>query len=306
MIINTTKPTWFCLVLLAGLLGCSKTEGAVAAAGGGSAASGGDAPAQPDLQQQAALQQAVEQMQSLFDEHKIQVDTAAGTVTIPAVMNAPRDPIEYLLIHRKGKMHEAMFFTFTKPSVLNTALLLLGMEQGSNATYREKDPAPSLEEVRAGVDPIIVTPPQGKPFWMTVRFDPGDGTRAEHCIEDLIYDLGGDGPVGPTSWVYLGGRMASLYKDEPEVYIADFEGNIISVCYLTPDNHLGTMSHERARDDQNWWLTDKCPADGTEVEFVFHVREPELAKVRRKRLADQGAPRQAPQSEIPEGRNGGR
>ncbi len=35
--------------------------------------------------------------------------------------------------------------------------------------------------------------------------------------------------------------MAKLYKNEPEVFVADFEGNLVSVCYLTPDNHLGTM-----------------------------------------------------------------
>ena len=300
----------------------SATDGRTEAGGwGGAGASGQDPkPSQPalqdprsakqdpkdDAQAKAAAKKLVEAMKSTFDEHGIIVDTDAGTVTIPAVMNSPRDPIEYLLIHRKGKMHEAMMFTKSQPSVINTALLLLGFEKGKNASYREKDPMPTLEELEAGVDPIIITPPSGRQYWMTVRFKDADGQKVEYAVEDLIYDLRGDGPLGKAAWYYIGGRMASLYKDEPEVYIADFEGNLVSVCYLLPDNHLGTIKHERARDDQNWWLTDKCPMPETEIEFVFHKNKPKLVAAREKRLEAEGAPKEQPQSEVPEGRNGGR
>lgn len=223
-------------------------------------------------------------MKEQFAAEKIRIDGEAGTATIPAVMNEPRDPIEYVLIHRSGKMHEAMFFTFAKPSVLNAALLLLGFERGRNATYREKDPPPTLEEIQKGADPLIITPPEGMQFWMTVRFAGPDGKPVEYCVEDLLYDLTIGGPVGKVDWIYLGGRMASLYRDEPEVFVADFEGNLVSACYLSPDNHLGTMRHERARDDQNWWLTDKCPAPGTEIEFTIHRHKPPLVVERERRL----------------------
>ena len=79
--------------------------------------------------------------------------------------------------------------------------------------------------------------------------------------------------------------MAQLYKGEPEVFIADFEGNLFSICYLTPDNHLATMAHERARDDNNWWITNKLPEPGTEVELVIHRVEPALHVERQKRIA---------------------
>lgn len=115
--------------------------------------------------------------QALMDELKKQLqqegityDAATGTVAVKAVVNQPQDPIEYLLIHRKGKRHEALFVTKAKPSVLNAALLLLGLKAGTNASYKEKDPAPTLEEVQNGADPVVVTPPKGEPFWMTVRW----------------------------------------------------------------------------------------------------------------------------------------
>ena len=262
-----------------------------------------------DPQGAEAGRKLLAELQRQFDAEKIAVDLRAQTVTIPVVMNAPPDPIEYLLIHRKGKKHEAMFYTHSKPSVLNGALLLLGLQPGQNASYKEKDPPPTLEEVEAGVDPLIITAPEGMEFWMTVRFqDIATGKQVEYCIEDLLYDLGAGTPIGATSWIYLGGRMASLYKGEEPVFVADFEGNLVSTCYLAPNNHLGTMKHERARDDQNWWLTTRCPAPGTEAEFVFHRHKPQLMQQREKRLAAErdNAKSERPGTDPPKNsRNGG-
>ena len=226
-----------------------------------------------------------------FKNQGIKLDPKAHTVTIPAVVNQPQDPIEYLLIHRRGKKHESVFLTETKPSILNAALLMIGLEQGKNATFVEKKPAPTLEEVQNGADPLIVTPPKGKRFYITARWTTPEKQVVEYCVEDLIFELSTQEPMGRCEWIYLGGRMAQLYQNDPEVYIADLEGNLISVCYLSPDNHLGTMSHERARDDQNWWTTTKLPKEGTAMEFVFHAVEPAVHAERMKRLdaAKEGA-----------------
>lgn len=229
-------------------------------------------------------QQVLDEMMQLWKKERIEFDGKAQTVTVPVVVNDPQDPIEYLLIHRKGKRHEAMFWTQSKPSLLNAALLMLGMQPGQNASYVEKQPPPTLEEIEKGVDPIVVTPPKGTPFWMTVKWKGEDGKEVEHCIEDLLLDLGTQKAVVDCSWVYLGGRMAKIYKDDPEVYIADYEGNLISICYLTPDNHLGTMVHENARDDQNWWTTTLMPKAETEVQFVFHRQQPPIHQEREARL----------------------
>ena len=232
----------------------------------------------------------LEELLASFRKEKITVDAKQGTVAIPAVVNPPQDPVEYLLIHRRGKKHEAVFWTLTKPSVLNAALLMIGLQQGKNATYKEKQPAPTLEAVQAGVDPLIVTPPKGKPFWMTVRWRDAEGDLVEHCVEDMVLDLTTKKPLGACQWIYLGGRMARLYKGDPEVFIADLEGNLISICYLTPDNHLATMAHVRARDDQNWWTTKVLPEPGTEVEYVFHSKKSKLHVARDERLRKEQTP----------------
>lgn len=241
------------------------------------------APQQQDPKQQDP-QDVLKQVLASFKKEGIKLDAKKRTVTIPAVVNTPQDPVEYLLIHRKGKKHEAVFLTETKPSILNAALLMIGFEKGKNATFVEKKPAPTLEEVQNGADPLIVTPPKGKKFYMTARWTTPDKKVVEHCVEDLLFELSTQEPMGHCEWIYLGGRMAQIYKNDPEVYVADLEGNLISVCYLSPDNHLGTMSHERARDDQNWWTTTTTPEPGTPVEFIFHAIEPPLHVERVKRL----------------------
>jgi hypothetical protein len=245
-----------------------------------SLAAQGDKPESKKQDPQAMLKEVMES----FKKQGIKLDPKARTVTIPAVVNTPQDPIEYLLIHRRGKKHESVFITESKPSILNAALLMIGLEQGQNATFVEKKPAPTLEEVQNGADPLVVTPPKGKRYFMTVRWTTPEKQVVEYCVEDLMLELSTQEPLGRCEWIYLGGRMAQLYKDDPEVYIADLEGNLISVCYLSPDNHLGTMSHERARDDQNWWTTTKVPEPGTAVEFIFHAVEPAIHVKREKRL----------------------
>lgn len=259
-------------------------------------------PTKPTAPQQVSEQDTkklAEAMQQQFAAEKIVVDAKAQTVTIPAVMNQPPDPIEYLLIHKKGKRHEAMFVTGCKPSVLNAALLMLGLPPGKNASSKEKSPPPSLEEIEKGVDPVIVTPPEGTEFFVTVRWKDADGKPVERCIEDLVVDLQGQQLLQGGAWIFLGGRMAQLYKNEPEVFVADVEGNLISVCYLSPDNHLATLRHERARDDQNWWISKYCPEPGTEVEFVFWKQRPKLLDERQARLKEEAAKEAAEKKDKP-------
>ena len=234
--------------------------------------------------QPADPKQVLDEVLAQFKKEGIELDSKAQTVTIPVTANEPQNEIEYLLIHRRGKKHEAIFVTRSKPSVLNAALLMLGLQPGQNATAVEKQPPPTLEEIEKGADPLIITPPKGMPLWMTVRWKTPEGKQEQYCIEDLIMDLSTQEAVVDCSWVYLGGRMARIYKNEPEVYVADMEGNLVSTCYMSPDNHLATMVHKDARDQQNWWFTSKMPPHDTEVQFVFHRVEPELHKERMKRL----------------------
>lgn len=222
---------------------------------------------------------------ALFKKHKIEVDLKNKTITIPVVVNRPTDNIEYLLIHRNGKAHEAIFVTYAKPSVLNSAFILLGFKKGKNFELKDKVPMPSEADLRKGVSPYIEVLPKGQELFMTVSVPQEKGGTKVLAVEDLIADLHTGRAVTNNRWIYLGGRMAQLYRDEPEVFMADMEGNLVSTCYMHPANHLVTMIHERARDDQNWWLSQACPRPGTKMKLTFHMKKPKVVVDREKRIA---------------------
>lgn len=240
--------------------------------------------------QEPAGDAAVEPSRDELVEHLategVVVDLEQATITIDALVNVPMDPLEYLLIHPRGKNHEALFISEVKPSLLNTAFLLLGFEPGENASYEPIEPPPTQEEVAAGADWVKIFPPVGMPVWITVSWAVGEeGEKKAVAVDDLILDMTTGKAVEDHEWIFLGGRMAPLYRGEPPVFVADFEGNVMSLCYLTPQNHLVTMKHERARDDQIWWRTELCPDPETRVELRFHKTKPALVVEREKRLA---------------------
>ena len=237
--------------------------------------------------QNASKQNAAKLMKevlAVLKKHKIQIDFKNKTITVPVVVNAPTDSIEYVLIHRNGKAHEAVLITHAKPSVLNSAFVFLGLKEGKNFALKEKDPMPPEAELRKGVSPWIEILPEGQELFMTVSLELEDGKQKVMAVEDLLFDLHTQRPVTGTKWIYLGGRMAQLYRGEPEVFMADMEGNLISTCYMRPKNHLLTMKHERSRDDQNWWLSEACPPPGTKMKLTFHINKPAVVAAREKRI----------------------
>jgi hypothetical protein len=251
-----------------------------------SAGKQGKQPAQdkPRKSEEAAAQNAVAKFHAALKQEGIKIDLAKRTLTLPVVVNRPTNDLEFLLIHRQGKTHEALLVTECSPSILNTGLMALGVPAGKNASFKKKDPMPSEDELRAGVDPYILVPPSGGQMFMTVSFEGKDGKQVELPVEELLLDWTDNVPVSGNQWVYLGGRMAQMYRGDPEVFMADYEGNLISVCYKHPNNHLLTMVHERARDEMNWAKSPSCPIPGTEIALTFHGRKPKIVAEREARV----------------------
>ena len=67
--------------------------------------------------------------------------------------------------------HESLLLTHAKPSVIQAALMAIGMTPGKNASFAEKNPPPTPEEVQKGVDPYILVPPSGPRMFMTVTWE---------------------------------------------------------------------------------------------------------------------------------------
>ena len=82
-------------------------------------------------------------------EHSVHLDPERKLVTIPVDVDVRDDLLEYLLVGPAGAAHESAFVTPVQASVLNTALLALALEPGTNAVWRPKDPPPSEPDRRS-------------------------------------------------------------------------------------------------------------------------------------------------------------
>ena len=137
---------------------------------------------------EASVHKALEEFHAALKQEGIKIDLGKRTLTMPAVVNRPTNDLEFLLIHKQGKSHEALLVTDCKPSILNTGLLALGVKVGKNASFKKKDPMPSEDELRAGADPYILVPPSGGEMFMTVSFQDEAGKKVEVPVEELLLD----------------------------------------------------------------------------------------------------------------------
>jgi hypothetical protein len=249
-----------------------------------------DSPAEgrdPGEQEQKvpATEEARRILRDTLAENGVRIDFEKRTVTIDAVVNRPDQFLEYLLIHPRGKAHEALLVSEAKPSLLNAAFLALGLEPGENARTEELDPQPTIEEIEAGAPWFRVIPPTGPEIWITGRWvDEESGETRELAIEDFLIDVSTGLWVQGNRWHYIGGRIDAPYRGDEPVFLADQQGNVISIPYMAPGNHLITMSHELCSDQENWWIAKKCPPPGHPIEVVFHTVKPDLVVEREERL----------------------
>ena len=152
--------------------------------------------------------------------------------------------LEYLLVGPRGQGHESLFTTDSGPSHLNAGLLALGVEPGSNARW---DVTPEEPELRL---------PAGDGFYVYAAWRERDETYLFR-VDDLLSNLRTGRSMPRHRWVFLGSRFSRPREDQPEVFVADHEGNLINIAFFFQGNTLLTpaveLQHLRAirnRDDQ--------------------------------------------------------
>jgi hypothetical protein len=171
-----------------------------------------------------------------------------------------------------GATHESMYSTAVPASVTNTALLLLGLHPGRNATWRAKDPRPSEEEMRAGVAPYEVTLPEGDALELHVAWRQNDELFF-YRVEDLLRNLLSGASMQRHRWVYLGSKLLPpdpRKKDSKELFAADVYQNQINISYFSEAYTLLTAALPECVEQTIWlpnaWLV---PQRGAQVAFFF-------------------------------------
>ncbi len=212
---------------------------------------------------------ALEQLERAFREQGVRIDIQARACAVPAQVCIREDLLEYLVVGSAGAAHEALLSTEVTPSLLNTALVALGVEPGQNAQWVELDPPPGPDEVAAGAPTHEVIPPHGDAFYLYVAWREGE-ERFLYRMEDLVGNLDTRRSLRRHPFVYLGSRMVRPDPDGEEVFAADWEGNLIALSFFQQGNTVLTASVPECVSQTiflpNTWL---LPASRSQVMLVF-------------------------------------
>ncbi|HET6201246.1 MAG TPA: YdjY domain-containing protein [Planctomycetota bacterium] len=210
-----------------------------------------------------------EKLLRTFAEKGIRLDAARGRIEIEGRMNRPHMPIEYLLASPRGATHESLFVTEASPSLLTAAIYVLGLERGKNVEYREKVPPPTEEEVRSGVSPYETIPPRGDGLFVYVEWSDGEEIR-QYRAEDLVQNDRTGRALPRDPWIFLGSRFVRTAREDPEVFAAEAEGNLVAVTYFGLGNQILTYPHPDAA-TQNAFSPNAplLPDPGSKVRIVF-------------------------------------
>jgi hypothetical protein len=221
----------------------------------------------PNAKQDA--QAVARKLEESFQKQGIRLDLEHHLCSIPVTVDIRDDLLEYLLVNPKGAAHESMFVTDVVPSVLQTALLALGVEHGKNAAWKARTPPPTVEEMRAGVAAYTVDPPEGDGFFLYAAWRE-KGETYFYRVEDLLRDLETGRGMRRHRWVYLGSRWITRKDTHEETFMADLEGNLVNIALFEQGNTLLTAALPECL-KQTVWLTNAwlMPPRGAEVVLIF-------------------------------------
>lgn len=230
-------------------------------------------PQEPETFLPAASSQdeVVKQLSSLG----VRLDITRQLIEVDGFVCQDREPLEYLLVNEHGKNHEALLrMENVSAEALNTAMLLCGTEVGDNVNYIPVDPPPTKEEFKNGAPMSTEVPASGDGFYIYVAWTTSkpDGTVEPYLFraEDLVVNVNSDRSYHRAPFVYLGSRFIKPHKDAAEMFAADAEGNLVSLVYFKPANHLLTGNDPDASNQYVWYPNAfLLPEIGAPVKILF-------------------------------------
>jgi len=209
----------------------------------------------------------------------VRADPSRGLIEIDASICQRVEPLEYLLvIAPRGKDHESLVSTHdVSAEALNAAMLLLGVQKGENARLIPRDPPPTKEEIEKGIYPYKVVPARGDGFYIYISWEvekkDGPPERYFFRAEDLVLNVRRQQTYTRGKWVYLGSRFFKPHKDAPELFAAEAEGNLVSLCNFNPPSHLLTGADPEAENQYIWYPNVYLlPEIGHPVKVLFSRR----------------------------------
>ncbi len=180
--------------------------------------------------------------------------------------------IEWLIVCRGGKTHEALAVVDCRPSLLNAAFIALGYKPGvgARAIPVAKDNPPGGTPIS---NDLVYYVPQGQR--VHVYFEWRDGEKAvRRRPEESVLNSETGKPLESVGWVYLGSRFARLDSRQGDVFVADVTRDVVAIWHsFEGDAVLDNPGQDGMDDHIHFPITDKLPPKGTAIKVIFS-REP--------------------------------
>lgn len=189
---------------------------------------------------------------------EIEFDAKTREIRLPATVNMREGgPVEYLLVHEKGKVHESILTTAVPPLHLQIAMKLLRYRAGYGDVFNRFLPPEALEK-EGGKEAD-----RGE----TVSFTFQAEGRAEQPVYELVMDGESAEAMTPGGWIYTGSTV------EDGRFMAEAEGSIVAI-YLD-SLALFNMTRDGADIDERWGARHNAiPEIGTKGVFTIRAGEP--------------------------------
>ncbi len=180
-------------------------------------------------------------------------------VHVPGFIAIDAGWIEQVACLRGTREHESIVVVDCQPSLVHSALLMIGLESGSPGRW--------LETLRGDRYVIERIPPTGSSVRVRVRFKDRNGNEIESSVEELITRSAEQDVLPSTPWIFAGSRF-----DSKERYVADFSGSLIGFATFGDEvlGLPGVISDQVSVDAAVWEIrTERVPSPGTPVTIVL-------------------------------------
>lgn len=169
----------------------------------------------------------------VFEIGKVRLDQRRRCITLPAVLNRARGPMEYFLVTAYGKTHESILKTQAEPYHIHLAMLLLGAQTPGANGFPGTPPN--------GVPGPIIHPSNniipGSKVAITVHWQQ-DGASSDFTAEDLVFNTNTQSVLPHGFWVYNGSViMGNRFLAQPDGSIASLVTDPVALINNTSPGH---------------------------------------------------------------------
>lgn len=184
-----------------------------------------------------------------IDLKGIRVFPKERKVAVEGVVNMRSGLVELLATAPHGKEHESVLVLYCNPALLQTSLLLLGL----NPSTETLDPRGGNS---IGGDRLFLYVQwQDKEIWQQKR------------AEELIWDKKQENVMPAISWAFTGSRFLTNQQGK-KIFMANLQGVLVAT-YYDPDAIINNPLEERKDDTVYYANENVLPARGTPVTLIF-------------------------------------